>query len=316
MTTSPWTQETITQLYDVPFIELVSRAQALHQENFSDNDIELCTLLSVKTGACPEDCKYCSQSGHYKTNIDTEKLLPLETVIHKAKAAKANGAKRFCMGAAWKKPPVKDLPKVIKYIKEIKKLGLQSCVTLGSLDAEQVQQLKEAGLDYYNHNLDTSPRYYKEIITTRTYEERLQTIELVGDAGINVCCGGILGMGEDKVDRIDLLFELSKLKHMPTSIPINRLVPIPGTPLANAKPIDNIEFTRIVAVARIMFPKARIRLAAGRESMSEEMQALCFLAGANSIFYGEVLLTEKNRATHSDSAFLNKLGITSESQAA
>lgn len=304
-----WNYDQVSDLFKQPFFELVSQAYAEHKKNFDPQDMELCTLLSIKTGACPEDCAYCPQSGHYKTGIEKEKLLDVEVVLEKAKVAKKNGAKRFCMGAAWKNPPKKEFQKVIAMVKAVKDMGLETCVTLGMLDNEQAHELKEAGLDYYNHNLDTSPDYYKKIVSTRSYEERLDTIKHLIDADINVCCGGILGMGETRADRINLLLELHKLPVAPKSIPINKLIATPGTPLANAKPISNLEFIRSVAVVRLMFPTSMIRLSAGREDMSDEFQSWCFMAGANSIFIGDKLLTAKNPHEKSDFHLLNELGI-------
>lgn len=309
MTTSIWNFERVNELYELPFNELLFQAQAIHRQQFNANEIQLSTLLSVKTGACPEDCAYCPQSGHYDTGLEKEKLLPLDEVIAKALAAKNNGATRFCMGAAWRNPPKKDFPQVLAMISAVKALGLETCVTLGMLDDEQALALKEAGLDYYNHNLDTSPEYYKKIISTRSYEDRLETLARVRDAGLNVCCGGIISMGETRKDRIELLLELVQLPKPPESVPINRLIPIIGTPLADATVIDNFEFVRTIAVARILLPTTVIRLSAGREQMSDETQALCFMAGANSIFTGERLLTAKNPAPDQDQILFKKLGL-------
>jgi biotin synthase len=273
--------------------------------------MEFCTLSSIKTGGCPEDCAYCPQSAHYQTGLKKEKLLNIESVIAQAKTAKINGAKRFCMGAAWKSPPKRDFPKVLELVQAIKSLDLETCVTLGQLDATQAEQLKAAGLDFYNHNLDTSPEFYSSIITTRTYPDRLDTIKEVIKADINVCCGGILGMGESREDRIQLLLELSSLPKVPQSIPINKLIPIAGTPLGNTSPLDHFEFIKTIAVTRIMFTTSMIRLSAGREDMSEELQAWCFMAGANSIFIGDTLLTAPNQSQQSDEALLRKLGMKS-----
>ena len=311
-----WDKKAITDLFKTPFLDLVTMARTVYKENFTRNEIELCALLSVKTGACPEDCAYCPQSGHYKTGVEKEQLLPLETVVKQAKLAKENGATRFCLGAAWRSPPKKGMTKIIEYIKAIKSLGLEACVTLGMLSDEQAQQLKEAGLDYYNHNLDTSPRYYKKIITTRTYQDRLDTLAAVRKANIHVCCGGIIGMGETRDDRIEFLYQLSQLPEPPKSLPINRLITIQGTPLEKVSQIENFEFIRTIAVARIVFPETMLRLAAGRETMSEEMQAWCFMAGANSIFYGEKLLTSANPDENSDQQLLQKLDIKAKQQAA
>lgn len=309
-----WTTEKIEEFYQLPFMELMFQSQTVHRKHFSTQEIELCTLLSIKTGRCPEDCAYCPQSAHYDTELENEKLFDVEAVIETAKQAKAKGATRFCMGAAWRSPPKKDFPKVIKMIKAVKDIGLEACVTLGMLDKDQAEQLHAAGLDFYNHNLDTSPDYYKKIITTRTYDDRLDTLQNVRDAGINVCCGGIIGMGETHDDRVQFLFQLAALPEAPGSIPINRLIPIQGTPLGAVTEIDPFEFIRTIAIARIMFPKSVIRLSAGREDMSEEMQALCFMAGANSIFYGEKLLTADNPDADTDAALFKKLGLAPKQQ--
>lgn len=303
-----WSSADIHALYELPFMDLVFKAQSVHQQHFKTDEIELCTLLSIKTGACPEDCAYCPQSGHYQTDLERERLLDLDTVIERAKEAKANGAIRFCMGAAWRNPPKKDFPKVLAMVKAVKALGLEACVTLGMLDEEQAKELKTAGLDYLNHNLDTSPSYYEKIITTRTYQERLDTMSLAHDAGINLCCGGIIGMGETRQDRIDLLLQLSQLPAL-KSIPINRLIPFKGTPLEKAPEIDNFEFVRMIATTRIVMPDSRIRLSAGRETMSPEMHTLCFMAGANSIFYGDKLLTSKNPEANRDMQLFENLGL-------
>ncbi|QIW10110.1 biotin synthase BioB [Francisella sp. LA112445] len=304
--------EQVKAIYDTPLTELIFNALEVHKKNFN-NDIELCSLKSIKTGACPEDCKYCPQSGHYNTKIQKHKLLDLDNILEEAKQAKASGSKRFCMGAAWKNIPKKDLDKVTNIISEVKKLGLETCVTLGSINAEEATKLKDAGLDYYNHNLDTSRRYYPEIISTRKFEERIETIRNVANADINVCCGGILGMGESLDDRLSLLLELLELPSPPKSIPINTLIPVKGTPLGDKyseAQIDNIELVRFIATTRILFPEARLRLSAGRENMSIETQTLCFLAGINSIFYGNKLLTENNATVNSDNYLLSKLGLT------
>jgi biotin synthase len=304
-----WNRELVDALFNLPFIALVQKAYTIHCSHFAVDEIELCTLLSIKTGSCPEDCAYCPQSGHYNTGLEKQKILDIQDIVSKAQEAKANGAVRFCMGAAWKKPSKKDFPKVLEAIKAVKKLELETCVTLGSLDSEQANELKEAGLDFYNHNLDTSPEYYKKIITTRTYQDRIDTINHVVNAAINVCCGGIIGMGETKEDRIEFLLQIANLPETPKSIPINRLIPIKGTPLENIEKIDNFDFIKTIAVTRIMFPSAMIRLSAGREEMSEEMQVLCFMAGANSVFYGSKLLTAGNPNEDVDLTFFKKLGI-------
>lgn len=304
--------EQIKAIYNKPLTELIFNALEVHKRNFN-NDIELCSLKSIKTGTCPEDCKYCPQSGHYNTQIQKHKLLELDNILEEAKQAKANGSKRFCMGAAWKNIPKKDLDKVANIISEVKKLGLETCVTLGSINPEEATKLKDAGLDYYNHNLDTSRNYYPEIISTRKFEERIETIRNVANADINVCCGGILGMGESLNDRLSLLLELLELPSPPKSIPINTLIPVKGTPLGDKyskAQIDNIELVRFIATTRILFPEARLRLSAGRENMSIETQTLCFLAGINSIFYGNKLLTENNATVNSDNYLLSKLGLT------
>jgi biotin synthase len=300
----------------MPFLDLVTKAHTAYKANFKKNEMELCALLSVKTGTCPEDCAYCPQSAHYKTGVAKEKLLPLAEVVKQARLAKDNGATRFCLGAAWRSPTKKGMPKIVEYIKAIKDLGLESCVTLGMLNDQQAAELKTAGLDYYNHNLDTSPRYYKKIITTRSYQDRLDTLEAVRKADINVCCGGIIGMGETREDRVEFLRQLNELPEPPKSLPINRLLATLGTPLAATPQIENFEFIRTLAVARIMFPQTMLRLAAGRETMSEEMQAWCFMAGANSIFYGDKLLTLGNPECNDDQQLLQKLGISTKQQAA
>lgn len=309
MTKPQWTTETIANLFSLPFMELLYQAQTIHRQHFPVQEMELCTLLNIKTGACPENCAYCPQSAHYDTGLTREKLWDVDDVVAKARIAKENGSRRFCMGAAWRSPPKKMLPRVIEMIKAVKAEGLETCVTLGMLDEEDAQMLREAGLDYYNHNLDTSPEFYDKIITTRTYQERIDTLNHVHNAGINVCCGGIIGMGEATSDRIGLLLQLTMLPAPPKSIPINRLIPIAGTPLADTAEIDNFDFIRTIAVTRILMPTSMIRLSAGREDMSDEMQTLCFMAGANSIFYGEKLLTAKNPETDQDLMLLKKLGL-------
>lgn len=304
-----WTFEAALKHYEQPFMDLMFEAQTVHRQHFPSNEMQLSTLLSIKTGACPEDCKYCSQSGHYKTDIKKEKLLDIDAVIEAAKHAKAQGASRFCMGAGWRTPPEKNMPEVLEMVKAVKALGMETCLTAGMLNGEQAGKLKDAGLDYYNHNLDTSREYYPEVVTTRTYDERLDTIDKVREAGINVCCGGILNLGETRDDRINLLLTLANMEPYPESVPINNLVPIPGTPLANKSNMDQFDFIRTIALARIMMPKSYVRLSAGRNSMTDEMQTLCFMAGANSIFYGEKLLTTKLPATERDVNLLKKLGI-------
>lgn len=309
MNQTGWTAEEVGRLYELPFFELISRAHQCHSEHFPPGEIEFNALCSIKTGACPEDCAYCPQSGHYNTGLKKEKLLDIAVVIAQAKQAKANGAKRFCMGAAWKNPPKKDFPAVLEMIQAVKDLGLETCVTLGMLDDEQTAALKSVGLDYYNHNLDTSPTHYATIISTRTYQDRIDTLTKVAAAGINVCCGGILGMGETRADRIEFLLALQALPSVPQSIPINQLIPIPGTPLAKQKSVDSFEFIKTIAIARLLFPDTKVRLSAGREHMSAEMQAWCFMAGANSIFIGEKLLTMKNPSQNCDMDLFNRLGL-------
>lgn len=306
-----WTVAEVEQLLTLPFNDLLFRAQTLHRQYFDPNAVQVSTLLSIKTGACPEDCAYCPQSARYDTKLEKEKLMEVEAVIEKAKAAKAAGSDRFCMGAAWRSPREKDMPYVIAMVKGVKELGLETCMTLGMLDNQKADALAEAGLDYYNHNLDTSPEYYGEIITTRTYSDRLNTLANVRNAGMKVCSGGILGMGETHRDRAGLLVQLANLPAHPDSVPINQLVKVAGTPLENEGDLDPLDFIRTIAAARIMMPKSHVRLSAGREEMSEEMQAMCFFAGANSIFYGECLLTTPNPAANKDQALFRKLGINS-----
>lgn len=307
-----WTRSEIDALFQRPLMDLVYDAATVHRQYFVASDVQLSTLLSIKTGACPEDCKYCPQSGHYHTELVREPLLDLDTVAREASAAKALGATRFCMGAAWKNPPDKDFPKVLAMVETVKALGMESCMTLGMLTSEQANALAEAGLDYYNHNLDTSPEFYGEIITTRTYADRLETLSAVRDAGMKVCCGGILGMGETVSDRAGLVWQLATQNPHPESVPINLLVAVPGTPLADIAHIDPLEMVRAVAVARLTMPSSYVRLSAGREDMDEGIQALCFMAGANSIFYGERLLTTDNPSIARDRALLDKLGLRSE----
>jgi len=304
-----WTIDEISALFEMPFNDLLFAAQTAHRKNFDVNAVQVSTLLSIKTGKCSEDCGYCPQSARYDTELEVESLMPLEEVITAAKVAKENGSSRFCMGAAWRSPKDKDLAPVIKMIKEVKALGMESCVTLGMLTDSQTEELKEAGLDYYNHNLDTSPEYYGEVITTRTYQDRLDTIERVRNAGMNVCCGGIVGMGESRRDRVGLFQELANQPQHPESVPINMLVRVAGTPMENGDELDPIEFIRSVAVARVMMPTSYVRLSAGREKMSDEMQAMCFFAGANSIFYGDKLLTTPNPETNDDMELFKRLGI-------
>ena len=305
-----WQRDEIAELFQRPFADLLFSAQQAHRQHFDPNAVQVSTLLSIKTGKCPEDCAYCPQSVRFDTELQPEPLMPLEEVITAAERAKQNGASRFCMGAAWRSPKDRDLDQVIEMVEAVKDLGLETCLTLGMLNEAQAKRLKDAGLDYYNHNLDTSPEFYNDIITTRTYEDRLNTLQHVRSAGINVCCGGILGMGETRADRIGLLQELANQQPHPESVPINMLVRVQGTPLESADEFDPIEFVRTIAVARILMPTSYVRLSAGREEMSDEMQALCFLAGANSIFYGDKLLTTPNPAADHDKVLFAKLGIT------
>jgi len=307
-----WTLAEVQELFALPFMDLVFRAQTVHRRFFAPNTVQISTLLSIKTGACPEDCAYCPQSVRFDTGLQPQELLELEEVTSLARAARDSGATRFCMGAAYRSPKQKDLRKVIAMIREVKSLGLETCATLGMLTGTQARELKDAGLDYYNHNLDTSPGYYKKIIGTRTYQDRLDTLHAVRSAGMNVCCGGIVGMGEEPEDRAELLHILATLPEHPQSVPINRLVRVPGTPLADAPPLDPFDFVRTIAVARILMPRCHVRLSAGRGEMSDELQALCFLAGANSIFYGEKLLTTGNPDTAHDQDLFRRLKISAE----
>ena len=304
-----WNQQTVTDIYKQSFNDLLFAAQSVHKKHFNPNKMELCTLISIKTGACSEDCAYCTQSSHYQTDVQRENLLNPEVIVTQALLAKKNGATRFCMGASWRDLPEKYLPTMLKTIQAIKATGLETCACFGMLTEKQAHALKAAGLDYYNHNLDTSPAYYPNIVTTHTYQERLDTLQYVKNAGINVCCGGILGLGETRADRIDFLVQLANLSEPPASVPINRLIPMAGTPLEKTEKIDNLEFIRTIATARIIMPTSKIRLSAGRDDMSEEMHALCFMAGANSIFFGDTLLTASNPAQEKDLALLNKLGM-------
>lgn len=304
-----WTLDEITRIYEQPFNTLLDAAHRVHKENHDANALQLAKLLSIKTGACPEDCGYCSQSGHYKTHVEKEKLMTVEDVLTKAREAKAEGAKRFCMGAAWRSPPAKAIPQLQAMIAGVKALGLETCMTLGMLEFEQAQALKEAGLDFYNHNIDTSPSYYDKVATTRRFSDRLETLEKVREAGISVCCGGILGLGETRADRIEFLHTLSNMVSPPESVPINRLIPVEGTPLAHTKQVEGIEVARTIATARILMPISVIRLTAGRSDMSDELQALCFFAGANSVFLGTTLLTEANPECDKDRILFEKLGL-------
>jgi biotin synthase len=304
-----WTRAEIRSLFELPFPDLLFHAQRIHRLNFDPHEVQISTLLSVKTGGCPEDCAYCPQSAHFETGIKAEKLMSVDAVLSEARAAKANGASRFCMGAAWRNPRDRDLDQICAMVDGVKGLGLESCATLGMLTAPQAVRLKNSGLDYYNHNLDTSPEFYGEIITTRTYQDRLETLEHVRAAGIHVCCGGIVGMGEDREDRVGMIAVLASLPAHPESVPINMLMRVEGTPLAHRAALDPLEFVRTIAVARLTMPASVVRLSAGRENMSDETQALCFLAGANSIFCGPKLLTTPNPERDHDTQLLDKLGL-------
>lgn len=304
-----WTVAQILELFELPFSDLIHRAQTVHRENFDPNAVQVSTLLSIKTGGCSEDCGYCPQAARYHTGVENEDLMQLDEVLAAAKAAKESGASRFCMGAAWRGPKQRDLEPVLKMIEEVKALGLETCATLGMLKEGQAEQLKEAGLDYYNHNLDTAPEFYGDVITTRTYQDRLDTLERVRDADINVCCGGIIGMGESRNQRAGLIAQLANMDRPPESVPINLLTQVEGTPLHGTDELDPIEFVRTIAAARITMPKSYVRLSAGRQSMHEGIQALCFIAGANSIFYGEKLLTTGNPEAEADKQLFAKLGL-------
>ena len=311
MTTSSssWSISQVESLYDLPFQALMSRAALVHQEYFPDGDIELATLLSIKTGGCPEDCSYCPQAARYHTGVEATKLMDLDEVLVAAKAAKAAGSNRFCMGAAWREPKDRDIEKVALMIREVKALGLETCATLGMLEENQAKALSEAGLDFYNHNLDTSEDFYGSVIKTREYQDRIDTLGHVRNSGMSVCCGGIIGMGESRRQRASLIARLANLSPYPESVPINHLVPVAGTPLADQPPLDPLEFVRTIAVARITMPKARVRLSAGRQELGKAVQAMCFMAGANSIFYGDKLLTTNNPEAEADRALLNDLGL-------
>jgi biotin synthase len=304
-----WTRDQVQALFDLPMNDLLFRAHSVHRSHFDANEVQVSTLLSIKTGACPEDCAYCPQSARYDTGLKAERLLSVETVRERAEQARAAGATRFCMGAAWRSPRDKDVVEVARMIEAVRELGLETCATLGMLSPSQAMQLREAGLDYYNHNIDTSPEHYSEIISTRDFQDRLDTLQAVRDAGMNVCCGGIVGMGEQREDRVGLLHTLACMNPPPESVPINRLVQVEGTPLHGTAALDPLEFVRAIAVARILMPGSRVRLSAGRSEMSDEMQALCFFAGANSIFYGEKLLTTGNPDVERDQALFARLGL-------
>ncbi|WP_175865522.1 biotin synthase BioB [Burkholderia cepacia] len=304
-----WRVADVVALFELPFNDLLFRAQQVHREHFDANAVQLSTLLSIKTGGCEEDCGYCSQSSHHDTGLKAEKLMDVDAVLDAARAAKANGASRFCMGAAWRNPKERHMPALTEMVRGVKELGLETCMTLGMLEDEQAQELANAGLDYYNHNLDTSPEFYGQVISTRTYQDRLDTLDRVRDAGINVCCGGIIGMGESRRERAGLISQLANLNPYPDSVPINNLVAIEGTPLEGTAPLDPFEFVRTIAVARITMPKAVVRLSAGREQLDDGLQAMCFLAGANSMFYGDQLLTTSNPQSQKDRALFERLGI-------
>ncbi len=308
--TSAWTVQDIVDLYELPFMDLVLKAQTEHRKHHEPNTVQLSSLLSIKTGGCPEDCAYCPQSARYDTPVEKDALMPLQEVLEAARQAKASGAQRFCMGAAWRSPTARQLDAVIEMISAVKEMGLETCVTLGMLKEGQAQELRDAGLDYYNHNLDTAPEFYGNIISTRTYQDRLDTLERVRQAGINVCCGGIVGLGESRRERAGLIAQLANLTPYPESVPVNNLVKVAGTPLSDTPEVDPFEFVRTIAVARITMPKAAVRLSAGREEMDEALQALCFLAGANSIFYGDMLLTTGNPQVVKDKALFQRLGLT------
>ncbi|MBL6700456.1 MAG: biotin synthase BioB [Gammaproteobacteria bacterium] len=304
-----WPLEEIEDLYRLPFNDLIFKAQTVHREHHDPNKIQISTLMSIKTGGCPEDCKYCSQSIKYNTDVEIEKLLSVDEVIDQAKAAKASGASRFCMGAAWRNLNDSNLEKIKGMVKAVKDLKLETCLTLGMLKKEQAESLKECGLDYYNHNLDSSEEYYSKVVSTRTYQDRLNTLGYVRDAGIKVCTGGILGLGEENIDRLKLIEVLCNMEEQPESVPMNKLVKIDGTPYSENENVDNFDFIRIIAISRITMPKTFVRLSAGRDSMNDEMQALCFFAGANSIFYGDELLTTKNSSINHDKVLMDKLNI-------
>lgn len=307
-----WNTDEVEALLDLPLNDLIFRAQTVHREHFDPNAVQVSTLLSIKTGACPEDCAYCPQSAHHEVEIERERLLPLDEVLEAARNARAQGATRFCMGAAWRNPTDKNLERVIEMVRAVKDEGLETCMTLGMLKAAQAKRLSEAGLDYYNHNLDTSPEFYGHIISTRTYDDRLETLEHVREAGMNVCCGGILGMGESRRDRARLLQQMANLPKHPESVPINQLIQVEGTPLHGIEHLDPLEFVRTIAATRILMPASYVRLSAGRTEMSDEMQALCFLAGANSLFYGDTLLTTPNPGENHDLALFERLGLRPE----
>ena len=314
--TSPqrWSVADIAALYELPFMDLLYQAQQVHRENFDVNEVQLSSLLSIKTGGCSEDCGYCPQASTADSGVEASKLMPLAQVVEAAQAAKDQGATRFCMGAAWRSPKERDMEHVTDMVREVRALGMETCMTLGMLEADQAQALKDAGLDYYNHNLDSAPEFYDSIISTRTYQDRLDTLSNVRAAGINVCCGGIVGMGEARVERAGLIAQLANLTPYPESVPINNLVPVAGTPLANTEPLDPFEFVRTIAIARITMPRTMVRLSAGREKMDDALQALCFLAGANSIFYGDRLLTTGNPQADQDRELFVRLGLKAQGE--
>ena len=306
-----WQADEVLVLYALPFNDLLFKAQTIHRENFNPNEVQISSLLSIKTGSCSEDCGYCPQSARYESGLKSEPLMAISDVLDAAAQAKSQGATRFCMGAAWRKPKDSDIERVVEMVQGVKALGMETCVTLGMLTDDQTTRLKEGGLDYYNHNLETSEEYYSEVITTRTYQDRLDTLERVRNSGMNVCCGGIVGMGESDLDRANLLIQLANMPKHPESVPVNMLVQVEGTPLMGTEQLDPLMFVRTIAVAKIMMPKSRVRLSAGRNEMSDEMQALCFFAGANSIFYGDKLLTTDNPMTNHDLRLFDRLGLRS-----
>ncbi|MDA7965045.1 biotin synthase BioB [Ruegeria sp.] len=314
-TTSSWTRDAALALHDLPLMDLLFRAQTVHREHFDPNKVQTSKLLSIKTGGCAEDCAYCSQSARNGSTLSASKLIEVQRVLNEARKARDGGATRFCMGAAWREPKDRDMDALVAMVEGVRDLGMETCMTLGMLDDNQVVRLRDAGLDYYNHNIDTSERYYSEVITTRTFADRIDTMNRVQEAGIKVCSGGILGMGEETQDRVDMLVTLANMSPAPDSVPINMLMPQEGTPLADAKPIEPIDFVRVIATARIMMPTSYVRLSAGRSEMSDEMQAMCFLAGANSIFVGETLLTAENPEQDTDAILFAKLGIQAETAA-
>jgi biotin synthase len=304
-----WTREAARSVYQLPFNDLLFRAQSVHRQRFDPNRVQLSRLLNIKTGGCPEDCGYCSQSSHHATGVPASKLMEVEKIVAEARRAKQGGATRYCMGAAWRNPKPRDMDAIVEIISAVKALGLETCMTLGMLDRAQADRLSAAGLDYYNHNIDTSEQYYPSVISTRSFADRIETLDHVRESGMKVCCGGILGMGESEADRVDMLVTLANLPEPPESVPINMLIPIAGTPLARAEPVGGLEFVRIIALARVMMPASYVRLSAGRSAMSDEMQALCFFAGANSIFVGDTLLTAGNPAEAADQKLFGRLGL-------